>query len=510
MADASAINPQQRRNDSETARPFDMVEQCHEEVPQKDMVPLPRPALPIEHHVKPALDFDRLSDTLSALAFRHQVPGAQLAIHQSGETWAIQVGELEHASRRPVTQNAAFPIGSITKTFTATVVMILVADGDLELDAPLGEHLPELGHELGNELTLRHVLSHTGGLAAGSDSNKAIPASIRRYVLEYCDSQNLVFPPGIGFSYSNVGYVLAGHLIETITGMTWWDAIESILLWPLGIEPAFVCAPGQRRLSRSLATGHSVNPVVCRTRPVAQSLALAEAPAGGLAVSAVDLVSLGLTQVDSGMPALLPIAYAEQMRQAVASAEPFGLADGWGLGLAVFRSGNTTWVGHDGNADGTACYLRVEPTSGCVVAFTSNSNVGAGMWQEMILELRDVGLPMCNYSTIATLGRTTAPVPDCVGTYRNGDIEYSVTVQENNYHLAIDGETVSRLTFHDGLIFAQQDIASGQWIHAGRFLRNPVTGDIDGILVGGRVGRRQPVAVTNGPCLIAANARPEW
>jgi hypothetical protein len=315
---------------------------------------------------------------------------------------------------------------------------------------------------------------------------------MRRYVLDHCRSPNLILSPGSGFSYSNVGYVLAGHLIETITGMSWWDAMESILLWPLGIEPTFVCAAEPRPLARPLATGHSVNTAVGRTRPVKQSLALAEAPAGGLAVSAVDLVALALTQLDGCMPALLPTAYAEQMRQGVPSAQPFGLADGWGLGLAAFRAGNTTWVGHDGNADGTACYLRVEPAYGCAIAFTSNTNIGLAVWQELVTELHMMGLPIRNYSSTETLGRPTAPSPGCVGTYVNGDIEYSVTVQRNgDYYLAVDGEAVSRLTFHDGLVFSQQDLDSGEWIHAGRFLRDSITRDIYGIQVAGRFARRQ-------------------
>ena len=145
------------------------------------------------------------------------------------------------------------------------------------------------------------------------------------------------------------------------------------MLWPLGIEPTFICGAERRPLGRPLATGHSVNTAVRRIRPVEQLFAPAEAPAGGLAVSAVDLLTLGLTHLDGRTPALLPIVYAEQMRQAVSGAEPFGLADGWGLGLAVFRSGNTTWVGHDGNANGTACYLRFAPAYGCAIAFPGST-----------------------------------------------------------------------------------------------------------------------------------------
>src|SRR4051812_5244455 len=71
-----------------------------------------------------------LQETLSELARRHRVPGAQLAIHDGSETIAIEVGEFEYERGRLITQYAAFPIGSISKTFTATVAMILVADGD--------------------------------------------------------------------------------------------------------------------------------------------------------------------------------------------------------------------------------------------------------------------------------------------------------------------------------------------------------------------------------------------
>jgi CubicO group peptidase (beta-lactamase class C family) len=445
-----------------------------------------------------SLDGDHLSDMLANLARKHQVPGVQLAIHLGGETVAIEVGEVEYRTGHRVTRDVAFPIGSLSKTFTATLAMILVADGDLDLDAPLVEHLPELG-DLGNELTLRQVLSHTGGLAAGPDSEEVLGSSIRRYVVDHCCRQSLVLPPGTGFSYSNIGYALVGHLIETITGMSWWEAMESILLWPLGIEPTFICGAEGRPLGRPLAIGHSVNTAVGRVRPVKQSLAPAEAPAGGLAVSAVDLVALGMTQLDGRASALLPTVYAEEMRRGVPTAEPFGLADEWGLGLAVFRGADSTWVGHDGNAGGTACYLRVEPAYGCAIAFTSNSNIGLGMWQELVTELRGAGLPIDNYSTIKGLGQSTAPSPGCVGAYVNGDIEYSVDVQKDGtYYLAIDGEPVSRLTFYDGLIFSQQDLASGERVPAGRFLRNSITGEFYGIQVAGRVARRQLVTSENG------------
>ena len=458
-------------------------------------------ALAIEPQFEPPpLDPDRLSYTLSALAQKHRVPGAQLAIHHGGETVAIEVGELEYGTGHRVTPDAAFPIGSICKTFTATVAMILVADEDLELDAPVGEHVPELG-DLGNEVTLRQLLSHTAGFAGGPDQEVPTTASIRRYIMDNCRRENLVLPPGTGFSYSNMGYVLVGHLIEVITGMSWWDAMESILLRPLGIEPIFIGAPSLQSLGRPLAKGHSVNITVGRTRPVEQSSVLAEAPAGGLAVSAADLVTLGMTQINGGMSALLPASYAEEMRQAVPNAEPLSSADGWGLGLAVFGKGSAAWVGHFGVMSGTYCDVRIDPYSDCVVAFTSNANTGVNMWYELVDELRRAGLPIRDCCNTAALGRPTIPPPGCVGSYRNGKLEVLVESTDTGaLSIALDGDVAKELIFFEDLSFS----AVEQPAMRGRFMRDPITGQVERIQLGIGVARRQSAVTENEPCLMGA------
>lgn len=429
-----------------------------------------------------------LADMLSAVARRHRVPGAQLAVHHGGETVAAEFGELVHGTRQLVTLDSAFPIGSITKTFTATVAMVLVADGDLKLDAPLGRYVSELDG-LGAQLTLRQVLSHTSGLASDPDSEASNDTSVRRYVLAQCRPDNLVVPPGSCFSYSNIGYVLAGHLIEVTTGMNWWEAIEAVLLRPLGIEPVFVAGPGARPVRRPIVTGHSVSPATGRTHPAEQTLEQAEAPAGALAMSALDLVALGRALVGVSLPGVLPAAHVEEMCQAVPGAEPTGLADGWGLGLAVFRNGDT-WVGHDGNADGTSCYLRLDPALRSVVAFTSNANTALDMWHDVSAELGAVGLPVASRPAVGMQERPVPAPAGCIGSYRNGSTEYAVTVQDGSHCLAIDGEVLARLTFHEDMIFMPRDITSGQQMHPGRFLRDPVSGDLDRIVVNGRVGRR--------------------
>jgi CubicO group peptidase (beta-lactamase class C family) len=441
---------------------------------------------------QPETDPGSLSEALRALAEKHHVPGAQFAIHRSGHTTAVAVGETKYGARDPVGRDTAFPIGSITKAFTATVAMGLVADSDLSLDAPLREYLPELEVEREDrcaEITLRQLLSHTSGLAAGPDSVTGV--SMRRYVLDHCRQQNLVLPPGIAFSYSNIGYVVVGHLIEMITGMTWWEAVELILLKPLGILPTFSTAPPPYAPERPIASGHSVNRSSGRTVSVEQNEPLAEAPTGSLALSAVDLVSFGLMHVGPGVPEALPTSYTELMRRAIPAADPFGLADGWGLGLAVFRAGTTDWVGHDGNADGTSCYLRIDPSNGLVVALTSNANTGIHLWSDLLAELREAGIILGRHELDASPGRSNLPAADCVGTYANGDDEYQVIAQDETLCLASDGEIIARLTMVDDVTFSVHEPASGLRMNMGRFHRDPVTGRIDGIHATGRFARRR-------------------
>ncbi|PZS38365.1 MAG: penicillin-binding protein [Pseudonocardiales bacterium] len=433
---------------------------------------------------------------MTALVDTHQVPGAQLAVHCGGVTVAVEVGEREHGGGTPVTRETAFPTGSITKAWTATLAMILVADGDLELDAPLDEYLPELG-DLGSQLTLGQLLSHTSGFASSPDTLELPSLSLGRYVREHCRQQDLILPPGTRFSYSSRNYVLVGHLIEMTTGMSWWEAVESILLRPLGVDPAAIVGAVRAPSGRPVATGHSVNSASGRTRPVEQSLLPAEAPAGALAMSAVDLVALGQMHVGPGLPALLPATYAERMREAVPGADPFGLADGWGPGLAVFRGGTTDWVGHDGNANGTSCYLRIDPTGGWVVALTTNANTGSYLWEELCTELRRANLPLGTPRPDVSLRAPVTPPADCVGHYSNGPTEYLVTAAHDGaLCLASGGEIIARLAFYDGMDFVLRDPTSGQRMHVGRFLRDSITEQIEQLQMVGRIAlRRRPTAV---------------
>ncbi len=426
---------------------------------------------------------ERLRRLLTGLARRHRVPAAQLAIHDGGRTRSVAVGD--------VTAAAKFPVGSITKSFTAALVMLLVSDGDLDPGDALGEHLADLGPQVGRP-TVAQVLSHTGGLPAALGAAAGSSGSARRYV-RACRDAGLVQQPGQGFSYSNVGYVLTGYLVEAITGMSWWEAVDTLLLEALGIVPAFVVEPGSRRRADTHVSGHAVHAATGRARPVAQTLSSVEAPAGALALSADDLVAFGRMYCRGESP--LPADLLELMRRPVPGAEPFGLADGWGLGLAGYRGADADWTGHDGTADGTSCHLRVDPGHDRVVALTTNAGSGSALWADLVGELRAAGLPVGDYELPRDLDRATRPPADLSGSYTNGDLEYHVDVRDDGGAvLVVDGEVYPELAVLDNGSFSVREPATGRRIVGGRFLTDPATGTVSAMQSGGRVARRRKVS----------------
>lgn len=373
---------------------------------------------------------------------------------------------------RGIGDGVAFPIGSIGKAFTATVAMILVADGDVDLDEPVGAHVPEATGAVA-DLTLRGLLSHTSGLESGPDGGP----SMKRYVA----GLQVVLPPGLAFSYSNAGFVLTGRLVEAVTGMSWPAAVESVLLRPLGIDPAFVLGPPP---ARPVASGHSVN--AGRVVPVAQNITPAEAPAGAIAASATDLVTLALAHLDGD---LLPAAQAAEMR--TPHVDAFGLADAWGLGLALFGG----WAGHDGTGDGTWCQLRFDPATRTVVAMTANASTGLGLWEDVTAELARRGLAVPSGSLTDIPAESEPPPPGCLGEYHNGDLVYSIIKNGvGELLLAVDGDPQALITFHRGRTFSMSDLMTGQRMYAGRCLGEPGVGRVDRIQVNGRLAIRPRTA----------------
>ncbi|MEV0123709.1 serine hydrolase domain-containing protein [Streptomyces sp. NPDC050703] len=446
-------------------------------------MPYTMPAAPVALRA-PSLPHRELQDRLDELARTHRVPGAQLALDTGTDVLAVHTGTSDVTTGRLFTADTAVPLGSLTKPFTAALVMLLADDGDLDLDEPAAGHLAELAGT--PEVTVRQLLSHTGGLPTGPDSDTAAATTAARYLAAVCTARDLLFPPGTDFSYSNAGYVAAGRLVETVTGMTWPEAVRTLLLEPLGARPAFLAdtAPG-----RPVAVGHAVNTATGQPVATRQNLAPLEAPAGALLAGALDLVAFG--NALTGRSDLLPPAVAKEMRRAETAADPGTLADGWGAGLALYQRDGRVWCGHDGNAQGTSCHLRADPESGVVVAFTGNAGGATALWRDLAEELaRLTGIRVPAETPIADRGGPV-DLPGCAGTYRNGSTVYRVAPgPDGTPALSVDGDLALPLVCYADLSCDLRDPATGRLEPGGRFHRDPATGVIDRVQISGRTARR--------------------
>ncbi|OSZ55491.1 penicillin-binding protein [Streptomyces pharetrae CZA14] len=435
-----------------------------------------RPSIPSHQELRSRLD---------SLARVHRVPGAQLAVHTGTHTLSVHTGTADALTNTPFTAETAIPLGSVTKAATAAAVLLLADDGDLDLDEPVVELLPDL-REI-PEVTVRHLLSHTAGLPTGPDSDSAAGTTVSRYLSAVCTARNTLFPPGTGFSYSNAGYVAAGRILSEVTGMTWQEAVAALVLEPLGIVPAFL---GDAAPARPVASGHAFNTATGLVRPAHQNLAPVEAPAGALLASAEDLVALG--RAVTGRSAVLPAAVADRMRRPEPAADPGALADSWGLGLALFRQDGRVWCGHDGNAQGTSCHLRADPDSGVVVAFTGNAGAATALWRDIAAELaRLTGIRVPTAPAADTRRGPAVALPECAGTYRNGGTEYAVKLDgDGKPTLSVDGDYPIPLVCYPDLSCDLVDPATGRVEPGGRFHRDPATGAIDRLQISGRTARR--------------------
>ena len=182
-----------------------------------------------------------ISEKLPALLAEHKVPGAAIGVYAGGEVFDFASGVLSHATGVEATADSVFQIGSITKTWTATLVMQLADEGLLDLDATVVEYLPDFGladSEAARTMTVRQLLSHTAGFEGDIFTDTGWNDDcVEKYVATLKTDPQL-FPPGEMFSYNNAGFCVLGRIIEVLRGKPFDQALREHLFAPLGLTHA--------------------------------------------------------------------------------------------------------------------------------------------------------------------------------------------------------------------------------------------------------------------------------
>ncbi|MEO6086425.1 MAG: serine hydrolase domain-containing protein [Umezawaea sp.] len=178
--------------------------------------------------------------------------GVQVRVTDGRRGFTARSGIAEWGGDRPVPPDGRFRIGSIKKVFVSTVVLQLVGEGKVDLDAPVARYLLGLLPD-GDRITVRMLLQHTSGLYNYTNGLPLDPASFETIRYKHWEPEELValatakpldFPPGTKWSYSNTNYIVAGMLVEKITGKPYAQAVERRVLQPLRLRDTSV--PGDR------------------------------------------------------------------------------------------------------------------------------------------------------------------------------------------------------------------------------------------------------------------------
>ncbi|MEU5323581.1 serine hydrolase domain-containing protein [Streptomyces sp. NPDC021056] len=280
-----------------------------------------------------------------------------------------------HGSRTSVDghgpdENVQYRIGSITKTFTAVLVLRLRDEGLLDLGDPLEKHLPGTG---AGEATLAELLAHTAGLAAESPGPwwERSPGSLRPELTDVLGEQPFLHPGGRRFHYSNPGYTLLGALVEKLRGAAWEDVLRREVLEPLGLEST----SAQPRAPH--AGGWAVHPWADVMLPEPTEDLGRMAPAGQLWSTSGDLAKFAAFLV-KGDDRVLSAETVREMRTPAAPAEAADVVDGatYGLGMQVQSRDGRLLVGHSGSLPGFLANLTISVADDVAAVVLANCTSG--------------------------------------------------------------------------------------------------------------------------------------
>jgi CubicO group peptidase (beta-lactamase class C family) len=450
-------------------------------------------------------------DFVEATATKFGIPGVAVGVWADGrETYACH-GVTSVDNPLPVDQDTLFLLGSLTKTYTATAVLCLVAGGQVELEAPIRRYVPELkltDQQAAAEITVWNLLNHTSGLDFGFiiDTGEGDDA-LASYVAKLAELA-VIASPGARASYSQAGYNLAGRILEKVTGLTYERAVASLVLKPLGMSHSFFARDDI--MTRRFAVGH--NRGEDGTLAVARlwRRARGDNPGGGLASSVADQLRWARFHLGDGRMevggSVLPAEVLHRMQQPTVALRGSNLGDTIGIGWFLRHVDGVRTVGHGGSANGQFAELLIVPERDFAVVALCNADPDGISFNQAVVR-------WALQTYLGVTDRDPEPLPydvkragEVVGSYENEVMTLTISTAGTGLRLevlmkpeiraAADKELPpDHAPFDFGLLPGDSDeyiITSGAFKgQRGYFTRNE-TGAIAAVDLAGRLFSRVP------------------
>ena len=348
------------------------------------------PALTPTSEDVPVISQAELEEIIAGISQEYGLPAMAIAVvTDQGLQQAAAVGVRKWGDPTPVTLDDSWPIGSDTKIMTSALASILIDQGKLSWDSNVSEMFPDIADSIDPDfksVTLRQLLSHRAGLPREIDYDLVGHAPIQDQRVDAARialSEKPINTPGTETQYSNMGYVIAGAMIERATGMDWENAIEQYLFSPLGMDSVGFGALGTvGMVDQPWSHSQSNPPEVCCNGPDAVKNPLLKGPAGLVHLTIQDWAKFIADQLRGarGEPGFLsPQAYTMLLTDYGGS-----YSMGWSLYPGTWAGGVA--YGHYGSSGYYHVYALMVPDLNYAVMAATNAgdNNAAGAIEEAV------------------------------------------------------------------------------------------------------------------------------
>jgi CubicO group peptidase (beta-lactamase class C family) len=365
-----------------------------------------------------------------------KVPGYLAGVYHDGDQAVVAHGVANVVTGAPMRDDTGFLIGSVTKVLTSTLVLQQVERGVVDLDERVVTYVPEFRLATAgaaDEILVRHLLTHTNGI----DADLYLPdargrAALKTYLEGLGQHCGILFAPGEYVSYSNGGMIVAGRLLEVVTGTPYHDLLKREVYAPVGMAEASTSA--EEAILRSTAVGHFFDPATNGVRRTDMfMLPDSWAPAGSTPIGTIrDLLAFGRTHLASGVsPSGNRVLSRESIERMRSVAHDMGTPNvpPIGLGWLLVPFGKTTVLSLSGASPGGVAVLVIVPEYDLAFAAYGNDPRAMALHDQILLWLLRQHL----HVEVPTLVSDPTPVGDLrpyAGTYRSNQLRVDVSVVE--------------------------------------------------------------------------------
>jgi len=332
---------------------------------------------------------------------RFSVPGVAIGLILDGDEHNLAYGVTSVDNPLPVDDHTLFQIGSTTKTYTGTVLAMLINEGKIDLEAPVRTYVPafKLPDEVSaGDIRIRHLVTHTGGFLGDlfDDTGRGGDA-LRKLVAKLKKTAPQQTPVGTVWSYNNAGFYVLGRVIEEVTGQAYEDVVNERVLQPLGMDHSFWFA--EDVITRKVALGHDTKPDGTNTTARPWGVTRGINPAGGLVSTTVDQMKYARFHLDGGKgpdgKRIMPARAVRAMQKPLAPAG--SLADHVGTTWLLEKIDGARIVKHGGSINGHMSEFLMVPDREFAITILTNGSRGHELGTEVLNwtlgELLDIHRP---------------------------------------------------------------------------------------------------------------------